>query len=241
MTSAVTPTNSAIDMRLPQKRLSWDNLLGTGVSVLLHMAVLVGLIWAPRLAPSAGQLSPESEVISISVISIPAAESEIPDSRPKAAPKPIAQETAPQTTAELAEKIVEEPPKPEKQPSAAEHNVQSAAQPIQAKKAAEIIVTGQSDGEIRYLDEVKYWLEKHKIYPRRARMKAIEGQVSITITFTRQGDIMRQKLTQSSGHDILDQAAFDTISAASPLPAMPLDIKGQDMTLTVPFGFFLAD
>ena len=237
MTSAMSLTNSAIDMRLPQKRLSWDNLLGTGVSILLHMAVLVGLIWAPQLAPSAGQLSPEPEAISISFISIPAAAHEIPDSRPKAAPKPIAQET----TAELAEKIVEEPPKPEKQPSAAEHNAQAATEPIQARKAAEIIVTGQSDGEIRYLDEVKYWLEKHKIYPRRARMKAIEGEVSITITFTRQGDIMRQKLTLSSGHDILDQAAFDTISAASPLPAMPSDIKGQDMTLTVPFGFFLAD
>lgn len=237
MTSAVNLTNSAIDMRPPQRRVSWDNLLGTGVSVLLHMTVLVGLIWTPQLAPSAGQISPEPDTISISVISIPVAEREIQDSPRKAANVP----TTSVSTAGLAEKILEEPPKPEKQPSSAENNVQITTQPIQAKKAAEIIVTGQSDGEIRYLDDVKYWLEKHKIYPRRARMKGIEGEVTITITFTRQGNIMRQKLTQSSGYDILDQAAFDTISAAAPLPTIPSDIKGQDMTLTVPFGFFLAD
>jgi len=90
-----------------------------------------------------------------------------------------------------------------------------------------------------YLSAIKAWLEKYKTYPKRARLQAIEGEAIVSLTFNQEGRIIAQALVSSSGHDILDRAALDTLRAANPLPAIPPGFKHTQMTLVIPFGFYL--
>ncbi len=236
--------NTAIDMRAPSQNWRLDQFWDAALSFVLHGAVFVALIWAPHGAPSASQKLAEAEAITISVIALPADKLDVAEAidTPIEPPPPEPLETKAETL-EARIKEADAPPliEPEKKlPPPVQVQAQTTAPVSAAKTKAQIIATGTDAREVRYLDEVKYWLEKHKIYPRRSRMKGLEGEVTLTITFTREGQITSQKLITSSGHDILDKAAMDTLKAASPLPSMPPSLRGNTMTLNVPFGFFLA-
>ena len=94
-------------------------------------------------------------------------------------------------------------------------------------------------GEADYFDTIRAWLEKHKTYPRRARIKGMEGEVIISFTYNRDGQILSKQMLKSSGYDILDRAALSTLHAANPLPAIPDSLNKNQVTLNVPFGFNL--
>jgi len=61
-----------------------------------------------------------------------------------------------------------------------------------------------------------------------------QGVVMISFTIASDGIIGGLKLTQSSGHDVLDQAALTTISKSSPFPPPPF---GAPRMFTVPIRF----
>lgn len=132
-------------------------------------------------------------------------------------------------------------PKPTQTAAAAPKPTNAApphAQPVNAyaaPKPASLRGTAQAD----YLSLLKAWFERHKSYPRRARMQSAEGEALITLTFNRAGSILTYTLTQSSGHASLDRAAIAAVESANPLPAIPPELSQNQITLNVPFGFHL--
>ncbi len=91
-----------------------------------------------------------------------------------------------------------------------------------------------------YTTLLQAWLEKHKTYPARARLRRQEGIVHLSFTIDRQGQILAHAIERSSGYRLLDQEAVDMLTRAAPLPPMPYDMRQPQLALVVPVQFYLT-
>ncbi|MGB7182692.1 MAG: energy transducer TonB, partial [Burkholderiaceae bacterium] len=78
-----------------------------------------------------------------------------------------------------------------------------------------------------------------KRYPQRAQRRRIQGEVIVRFVINSQGRILDKQIEQSSGADILDQAALSMIDRASPLPAPPAGYGTGPYSFTIPVSFSL--
>ncbi|MEM7045867.1 MAG: energy transducer TonB, partial [Pseudomonadota bacterium] len=90
-----------------------------------------------------------------------------------------------------------------------------------------------------YFAVLQAWLEQHKVYPRGALTRRLEGVVSLRFIIDREGRVLDYNIEKSSGHRLLDRAITALIERAQPLPTMPDDIKETNLTLVVPISFVL--
>ena len=70
-----------------------------------------------------------------------------------------------------------------------------------------------------YLAELSGWLERHKHYPAKARNYQMQGTALLYFRITREGQVLDYHLTQSTGHDLLDEAVLDMIRRVQPRSA----------------------
>jgi periplasmic protein TonB len=101
--------------------------------------------------------------------------------------------------------------------------------------------TGSGSGD-DYLDLLRRHLNRYKKYPEEAIKQKQEGTVLIGFELAHDGTVTKAWIEQSSGNDLLDQAALAMMHDASPVPAVPeryWDKKGP-IILPVDFsiGFF---
>jgi len=92
-----------------------------------------------------------------------------------------------------------------------------------------------------YLREVRRLLEKHKDYPWMARRRNIQGVVALTFTIASGGQIEAYWISRSSGQDLLDDAARDTIRRVGNFPPIPPELNRQKLTIEVPLAFRLSN
>lgn len=97
-------------------------------------------------------------------------------------------------------------------------------------------LSGKTDD---YAATLLAWLEKHREYPRRARMRRQEGTVLLHFVIDRNGRVLEHRIEKSSGFSILDEEVLKMLQRAQPLPAMPDDIDMEQLALAVPVQFFL--
>jgi protein TonB len=90
-----------------------------------------------------------------------------------------------------------------------------------------------------YLARLRAWLERHKEYPRRARLRRLEGVVTLRLVLKASGAVADVALVKGSGHDTLDEAGLGMVARARPLPAMPAEMGRERLVLTVPVRFGL--
>jgi periplasmic protein TonB len=83
------------------------------------------------------------------------------------------------------------------------------------------------------------WLERHKVYPRRARLRRQEGTAELYFVVDRQGQLLEYRLAKSSGHKLLDEEVTAMIERAAPLPAVPDDPQALRFVFNVPVSFDL--
>lgn len=83
------------------------------------------------------------------------------------------------------------------------------------------------------------WLERHKNYPQRARMRRQEGTVLLRFTLNRQGRVLAHRIERGSGHTVLDTEVTAMIERAQPLPPIPADISRNSLEFVVPIQFAL--
>ncbi|SDH22224.1 energy transducer TonB [Roseospirillum parvum] len=83
------------------------------------------------------------------------------------------------------------------------------------------------------------WLEAHKRYPRKARLRRQEGTALVRVVIDRQGRVLSRDLGHGSGHASLDAAALELIDRAQPLPAVPAHLGGHQLSLSVPIRYHL--
>ncbi|MCW5798080.1 MAG: energy transducer TonB [Nitrospira sp.] len=82
-------------------------------------------------------------------------------------------------------------------------------------------------------------IETLKQYPVDARLKHIEGRVVVRIVIQENGQIVSAAIAKSSGHDILDQAALETIRKVSSI-TLTQPLEQSTVTLHVPIRYQLG-
>jgi len=99
---------------------------------------------------------------------------------------------------------------------------------------------GGLPGDTRdYAATLLAWLEKHREYPRRARMRRQEGTVLLFFVIDRQGKVLEHRIEKSSGFSILDEEVLEMLERAQPLPGMPGHLDQDRLELVVPVQFYL--
>jgi protein TonB len=87
--------------------------------------------------------------------------------------------------------------------------------------------------DLRVID----WLAQHRTYPLAARRARIEGVVQLRVTLLPDGRLVDAKVERSSGHPLLDQAALELLTRASPLPAEFASERTEQIQLQLPIVY----
>lgn len=90
-----------------------------------------------------------------------------------------------------------------------------------------------------YYQQVLAWLERHKRYPRRSKLRNEQGVVMLRFVVSRDGSVSTSGIKQSSGYKRLDKEALGMIERAQPLPAIPADMRAAQLNLVIPVKFEL--
>lgn len=91
-----------------------------------------------------------------------------------------------------------------------------------------------------YASKLRAWLEAHKTYPKRARMRREEGVVHLRFAVDRQGRLLAGDVVRSSGHQSLDTEALAMLDRSNPFPGAPKGIGGERIEVSTPVEFFLS-
>lgn len=88
-----------------------------------------------------------------------------------------------------------------------------------------------------YLEMVRLKIEQHKSYPDMAKVRQIEGSVTIRFVITPEGEVRALEIAKTSRHLVLDEAALRAVESAAPFPKPPRHLfKGEiPLELTILF------
>jgi len=166
-----------------------------------------------------------------------------PRSDPPPAPGSRTAEAAPRLDAVASARTL-----PERQADAVEGNAERTGTQDRTGSAdaaaAGDAATGAGAGGVPgvrqdYLAALQAWLNRHKEYPRRARLRRQEGTALLYFAIDRQGRVLDYALRRGSGHKALDRAVIEMIERAAPLPEMPAGMARARLEVTVPVRFAL--
>lgn len=101
------------------------------------------------------------------------------------------------------------------------------------------LAVAESSPDPAYLGKLRAYLERHKIYPRDAKKRRIEGSAMLRFTIDAEGKVLRHAIERSTGSSVLDEAVERMVTDASPLPRLPPEIVRTELTLVVPISFTL--
>ncbi|MBP6877795.1 MAG: energy transducer TonB [Phenylobacterium sp.] len=91
-----------------------------------------------------------------------------------------------------------------------------------------------------YASRLRAWLEAHKTYPKRARMRREEGVVHVHFAVDRQGRLLGGDVVRSSGYASLDAEAMAMLDRSNPFPGAPHAVRGERIEVSTPVEFFLT-
>ena len=90
-----------------------------------------------------------------------------------------------------------------------------------------------------FTGKVRQQIANAKYYPRIARRRGMEGQPIIAFTLGKQGQLTKVDLVQTSGYQLLDQAALKAVHQAAPYPAIPIELRTDIFQFKLPISFIL--
>jgi protein TonB len=162
-----------------------------------------------------------------------------PAAKPAPSPKPPPAAKAPPTV----------PPQPAPPPSQAAIEpapapssaapAPSAVAEMSATPAARPGAEADVDSIARFRMLIIQEALKYKRYPRAAQENNWVGRVDVRVTFGSDGRRVSIVVVRSSGHEILDQQALDTITNVS-VPVPPA-LRGKEFALEIPVIYNLED
>jgi protein TonB len=165
-------------------------------------------------------------------------------------------------TKKLVERKPAAPPKPVTRPPERPKAEGSSREPVQVARggapngAAEGSPLGSSHGLLgqdgtstgdagtlrtTYRQRVLEWLERHKLYPARARAMGFEARVVVRISLDPSGRVRARSIERGGGFSLLDRAAEQMVDDANPFPEPPAGIPSDALELVVPVDFVLVD
>jgi protein TonB len=86
---------------------------------------------------------------------------------------------------------------------------------------------------------LRAWLEKHKRYPRRAKLRNWQGTAMLHFTIDRAGNVLDYRIERSSGHAVLDEEVEAMVRRAEPLPPAPPEMQKERLEFRIPVQFVL--
>lgn len=92
-----------------------------------------------------------------------------------------------------------------------------------------------------YLRQVRGLLERQKKYPRMAQRLNMQGVVLLQFTIAADGCIQATRLCRTSGHDLLDEAAQETVRRVGRFPPLPSGLGRQKLAVQIPLAFRLTN
>ncbi|KQW70615.1 hypothetical protein ASE17_17210 [Phenylobacterium sp. Root77] len=175
------------------------------------------------------------------------ASAQAPSSPPREpAPTTSAAQPTPSQVREVATAAPSAAPAQAPAPSPAQVQVAAAGPPAQAAQPQRLGTREGLDIDARngaspdYASRLRAWLEAHKTYPKRARMRREEGVVHVHFSVDRQGRLLGGDVTRSSGYASLDAEAMAMLDRSNPFPGAPHTVRGERIEVSTPVEFFLT-
>lgn len=252
---AYSSSSPALDLLTAQDKGRWGRALV--VVLTLHVAALaVAVLWrGERL------VEPRREEMTVSLELAPLpAEDKPADPEPAAAqpverPRPVVvEQPQPQLPVEALTPVVvpDVPvavPTPlfaasiagEGAPTAASGSgpADAAGSATQGTAVANSGGRGGGDAAAAWRGRVLAHLDRHKRYPRAAKMMKREGRAEVRLRLDRDGHVLDVALATSAGMAALDEEAVEVVRRSQPLPAPPPEVAGDPIPMQVPIGFTL--
>jgi protein TonB len=139
-----------------------------------------------------------------------------------------------------------ETPAKEAEPPPMEDTVESAESPTNASDAAAEAASGSaataaslSAGATNYTAVLQAWLQDHMRYPRRAKLRNMQGSATLWLSIDAEGHVLDFRIKESSGHDILDSEVEELVRRADPMPPVPEAMQDSSIEFVVPVQFVL--
>ncbi|MFT6303296.1 MAG: protein TonB [Granulosicoccus sp.] len=92
-------------------------------------------------------------------------------------------------------------------------------------------------GVENYRSQLQAWIIDFHAYPKRALRRKLTGVVLAEFTIDDNGLVINTRVLKSSGASLLDKAALNTLTKASPMPVPPDDVSAR--SFPVPLSFKL--
>lgn len=108
-----------------------------------------------------------------------------------------------------------------------------------AANAAAKIQEDETDLWKAYTLTLSNHFKQHKHYPDMAKRLRLTGTVWLLVEVSRTGEILSAEIAQSSGVDILDEAALDSAKKAGPVPVFPDGTSAERKKLKIPYSYRL--
>ncbi len=205
----------------------------------------------PVKPPAPVEAIPAVPAENATVAAIPETVPAIEPPPPTAAPETVL-EAAPVKEPETTKAKEPEPPAkvetPAKkgEPSPTEETAESAEPSTNASNAAAAAATGSavttasvSAGVTNYAAVLQAWLQNHMRYPRRAKLRNMQGTATLWLSIDAEGHVLDFRIQQSSGHSLLDSEVEDLVRRADPMPPVPEAMQASSIEFVVPVQFVL--
>ncbi len=205
----------------------------------------------PVKPPEPVEAIPAVPAENATVAAIPETVPAIEPPPPTAAPEPVPEATPAKEPETTTAKEPEPPAKVEtpatkSEPSPAEETANSTEPSTNATNAAAPAATGSaaatasvSAGVTNYAAVLQAWLQDHMRYPRRAKLRNMQGTATLWLSIDAEGHVLDFRIKESSGHDILDSEVEDLVRRADPMPPVPEAMQASSIEFVVPVQFVL--
>ena len=90
-----------------------------------------------------------------------------------------------------------------------------------------------------YTSAVRKMIAEAKVYPPSARDKGYQGKIGLSFKLGKDGELLKLLIENSSGNNILDDAARNAVKNAGPFPPIPEKLNKQYVLLELPISFIL--
>jgi protein TonB len=92
-----------------------------------------------------------------------------------------------------------------------------------------------------YGQSISKEIKRFQKYPLVAQRRGWEGTAEVLLQIAADGKVTSITLAKSSGRAVLDEEALNMVRRASPLPQAPQNLRGRELTVTVPIVFKLQE
>lgn len=92
-----------------------------------------------------------------------------------------------------------------------------------------------------YYSRLAKYTHRFLTYPQKAWDRGREGNVRLRVTIDRTGNVMDSEILEASEHKSLNKEAKKAITRATPYPAIPQEIQGDEYTFTFRVAFKIVD